>query len=71
MELCKRFGQYNMSPFPVFGRFGLFLIFLPCFEEIYIFNANSLRIGQMPHSVESDLDCLDYLKMLPFMVCQA
>ena len=47
------------GPFPVEGMCGLFL-FLPCFIEIPVLNANSVDIAQTPRSVASypGLHCL-------------
>ena len=51
-ELC--FSTLWAGPFLVEGVSGWFLLSL-CFIEIPVFNANSVDLDQMPHSVASDL----------------
>ena len=42
------------GPFQIEWASGWYLL-LPCFVEISVFNANSVDLHQMPHSVASDL----------------
>ena len=42
------------SPFPIKRMTG-YVLLLPCFIEIHVFNANSVDRDQMPHSAASDL----------------
>ena len=52
---------FGPSPLPTERASGYFPI-LQCFIEFPVFNANSVDLDQMPHSVASDL-CLHCLPM--------
>ena len=52
------------SPFPMQGVSGYFLI--SCFNEIPVFNANSVDADQTPRSAASDLG-LHRFANVPFM----
>ena len=55
--LCRMdFSTFTLltGPFPIWGVFG-YILLIPCFIEIPVFNANSVDRDQTPRSAASDL----------------